>query len=235
MSHPKRFYLASIIGPIIVLAGSEAPAGFETFSATTPGTGGLSKTNLSLTLSIPAFNPLNGTLESIVVSSMDKAQISAGLTNNAASTAAFTVTDAVNYGISFKGTTIVSDTDNVKASRSYTLGSGGTASFGTYNLTGTSGPETIIDPAMLDQFKGTGNLNFIFNSNATVGTGGFGGNVFINPVTLAGSTLTVTYNFISPNVVPEPASVAMTALGGLLAGGVGVLRSRSRSRAPKVS
>jgi hypothetical protein len=235
MSLSKRSYVPPILGLIVALTCSQALAGFETesFSVTTPGIGGLSKTNLSSTLALPKFNSMNGMyiLSTITLTSSDFAQMSASLTNNSASTETFTVTDAVNFNFSFMGTTILSDDGNVKETETTTLAKGSTGKFGVYNPTGSSGT-TLIDPNSLAEFSGTGNLDFLFNASASVGTGGGGGNLFINPLTMAGSTLTVTYGFtVKPSITPEPSSVVMTGLGGLLAAGVGYFRSRARAKA----
>ena len=49
--------------------------------------------------------------------------------------------------------------------------------------------------------------------------------------TMMSGTLTITYNFITPAVVPEPASIAMTALGGLPIATAGYFRNRARAGA----
>jgi hypothetical protein len=236
VSYPKQSFLAMFLGLTVALSATGTQAAYQTFTVTSSGTAGMSLTNLAQTLAIPAFNPLSGTLESVVISAVDKAQISASITNNAAAAETFSVTDTVNFSLAFNGTTILNDQGHVVASKTYTsLAKGGSASFGTYNLTNSTGPNTIIDPTLLSALTGTGTVNLAFAANASVGTGGSGGNVFISPTTMAGAIVTVTYNFISPNIVPEPASVAMTAVGMLLAAGMGWHRNRARARSTETA
>jgi hypothetical protein len=222
MSALKTSNLGLIVALAIAFFGSEARAGYQSY--TVSATYAQQLTNLTTTLSVPPFNSALGTLQSVTFTTSDLATVSANVTNTANTAETFTVAAAVSFAITFEGSKVVTDT--LSAQNTFqNLASNQTATFGTYKLAGAGTPTQNSIQSNLLNFEGTTPLTFGFIASAMVSNGGQGGNVFINPTTKAGMTLNVSYTF-SPSTVPEPASLTMTALGGLLVGAVGYVRHR---------
>ena len=227
MHHTKKSRLAQILGLVIASIGAEAHAGFVTETAATPSQ---MPTDLKVTESVPAFNSALGALESVTLSFSDRVNLTGTLLNKSASAQNFNIAENVIFNVSFLGNQVL--TDELSSSKAYSqIASGGTAKFGSYVLAGNSGTTTIIDPTILAQFAGTSPLAFDFTTLTQVAITGGGGNVHANFSTMGDAVLTVTYNYFSPNIVPEPASLAMTALGGLLVAAAGYARGRAGARA----
>ena len=149
--------------------------------------------------------------------------------NKAAEAKTFSIADTVSFRASFMTYSL---SDMREAEQSYVgLTTGSTANFGAYSLVGNSGTTTLINPANLANFEGTSPLLFNLSANAEVVVTGRGGNTTTLVNTTANATLTITYTFIAPNIVPEPASIAMTALGGLLIAATGCVGQRKKARA----
>jgi len=228
MFYSPRSFSVAILALVIASAGSEARAGFdtETFTVSTPVN---AKTDFSQTLAVPAFNVAGATLSTVTFSFTDSANISGYLINKAAEAKTFTISDTVSFNASFLTYDL---SDMREAEKSYAgLTTASTAIFGAYSLVGNSGTTTLINPADLANFEGTSPLLFNLSAEAQVVVTGAGGNTTTLIDTTANSTLTITYGYIAPNIVPEPASIAMTALGGLLVAAAGYGRNRVRTRA----
>lgn len=224
MSHGRTF-LAPMMGLSIVAFCMPARAGLEsvTYSASTPSN---APTDFSTTLSVPAFNSSMGTLQSVQLSFSDAATFGGTLTNNSATTKDFTINEDVNFNATFASQVL---TDTLNGFTPYpTLGSGMMAQFGVFSMVGNSGMTTVTSPSMLTAYIGTSPLDLAFSASAVVTVGGSGGNAAVHISTVADAELTITYTF-TPNIVPEPSSLVMTALGGLMA--AGFLRRRAARRA----
>jgi hypothetical protein len=223
MRHARNSPLFAVIALAIGFASSTAQAGIVT---QTVSTGDPQKTDFNAVLSVRAFDTSLGTLQSVTVQIDDEAFVNGTLTNNSASAATFNIAARVVFGVSFGGNSLVSDILS-RSQSNILLNPSAQTIFGPFALTGSSGP-IEVDPSLLSQFIGTSNLSFNFGTSSNVQTSGYGGNVSSSFTTTADSTLTVIYTYTSPNVVPEPASLAMTAIGGLLAAGFTRRRFRSR-------
>ena len=229
MGFPRRIQLALILGVALVTAstGSQASGGFVTYTVSTPAN---QMTDFSQTLTVPEFNSSLGTLESVTLSLSDHANLLGSLLNKSASARDFTISEDVNFSVALGGTSLLSN--DLSAQKSYSqLARGATATFGAYSLTGTTGLVTVLSPTILNSLTGssTASFNFATLTNQSIGGGGANANTSFH--TTADATLTITYNYISNNVVsvPEPASLAMTGLGGLLVAAVGFFRNRTRA------
>jgi hypothetical protein len=224
MSHGRTF-LAPIAGLSIVLFCMPARAGLQTVSYSA-ATASNAPTNYSTTLSVPAFNSTMGTLQSVEFSFSDASVFGGTIENISATTKNFTINEDVNFNATF-GSQVLTDTLNGFTPYP-SLGSGVIAQFGIFSMVGNSGTTTITNPSMLTAYIGTSPLDFAFSADAVVTVGGSGGNASVDISTVADAVLTITYTF-TPNIVPEPSSLVMTALGGLMA--AGFLRRRAARRA----
>lgn len=219
----KNFPILATFALVVCCVSSTAQAGLVT---QTVSTGAARLTDFNATLSIHAFDINLGTLQSVTVQIDDEAFVNGKLTNNAASASVFNISERVVFGVSFNGNSLVSDILS-RSQNNIALNPAGQTIFGPFSLMGSSG-QLGVDPSLLSQFIGTSDLSFKFGTSSNTQTSGFGGNVSSSFVTTADSNLTVIYSYASPNTVPEPASLAMTAIGGFLA--MGFARRRFRSR-----
>jgi len=216
-----------VLGLALAMFCAESRAGMVSYVVQTDPTGTYSKPNYSQSLNVPAFDSSLGTLTSVSYSISEEVLMSGTLTNNSAgSVPLFTISDTVTWTASFASTSVTNDGN---ANRSYSnVDKGATVNFGSYDFFEASNPTTVTDPTLLASFQGTTPLSFTYTAMAMVQIGGSGGNAFTNIVTQTSASLTINY-FYTPQGVPEPASLAMTVLGGLMAT-IGWARNRKRSR-----
>jgi hypothetical protein len=220
MAYLRWFCFATILGLICATFGAEARAGFVTYTASVP----LQKTDFSALLSgsIKQFNSTpEQTLLSVTVSFTDSATITGSFTNMSSENQAITADYKVNYALSL-GTdpALTLPVDTHSLTNSYSVNAGTGLNIQPVPLSGSTSM-TIINPTALAYFEGTSSLDLSLIAASSVNLPGHGGNLFTSFTTVADATVTVTYNFFSPNIVPEPASVVMTGLGGLLVAAVG--------------
>jgi hypothetical protein len=226
MLHRIESSLASLLGVALALIGTEAQAGMVSYTVST----GVGDPNYSQVVSVPSFNSSLGTLTQVTYSfTEDVANIGGTLTSKAAGTVPlYTISDTVVFTAAFNSQSV---NNTLTASQQFTNVSKGQAvDFGGSNgfhLTGSSVANTITGSG-LSNFEGTTPLNFNFTAAATVAIGGMGGNSANNIVTNVDATLGISYFFTPLIIVPEPASLAMTALGGLLVLAAGYVRNRSK-------
>ncbi len=213
---------------LLGLISPPAEAGFVTQTVSTST--GLIPTDFSKTLAIKPFDPTLGSLESIVISFSDNETVSGFLKNKSASSQDFTISQSSLFTLSFAGVSLL--TDQLAASQAYTgVTSGQTVFFDPPAMGKTVAPTLVLDGPLFNAAIGTSDLNFIFATTTTSTVNGNGGNRDFSLTTLANATVTVTYNYISTNIaVPEPTSIVMMGLGGLLASWGAVLRGRRTSR-----
>jgi hypothetical protein len=236
MRFHRQSYLALVLGLSIASISPQAQAGSYTETVSTSS--GLIPTDLNLSLSVNPFDSMNGTrtLESVVLSYTDNLQISGSIANNSGGPQTFTFNEDVKFTLAYGATTLLSDDP------SYSLGptlvnNGDVLTVGPYNTSSGAGP-TTIDPlnGLFNNFLGPNDPTFTFTTATNSAVGGGGGNDAVNINTLADATVSVTYNYTTNNVVvPEPASLAMTTLGGLLAAATGYARRRVKAGPLKIS
>jgi hypothetical protein len=221
MIRPKRSSLAPILALVIASISAEARAGFITYTVSTPTE---VAANSGMTLAVPSFDSSLGTLQSITLSFSDSANLAGTVVNNSASAQTFSVSADVSFSVTFQGTQVL--TNDLNATRTYTqLAAGATANFGTYSLVGASGITTILDPSQVTGFVDNTTMDVLFSMTTLSGVNGGDGSPVASFQNMVNGSVTIGYNF-APNVVPEPASLAMTALGGLLA--AAFVRNRAR-------
>jgi hypothetical protein len=244
MRFHRRSYLALVLGLSIASISPQAQAGSYTeMVSTSPGL----PTDFSKSLSVNPFDSMNGTrtLESVVLSYTDNLSISGTIANNSGGPETFTFKEDVKFTLALvtNPTTIPPTTTTLLSNDpSYSIAatlvnSGDSLNVGPYSASSGAGP-TTIDPLnpLINIFAGSDPVVFTFSTVTSTAFGGGGGNDAVNVNTLADATVSVTYNFTTNNVVvPEPASLAMTTLGGLLAAATGYARRRVKAGPLKIS
>lgn len=179
--------------------------------------------DINTVLSVPKFDPSLGTLQKATLSISQTLFASYGIESNrtdAGQTVTFSLKSSSNFALS------VSQGDQTfttyEATPSFTDFWTLEVYDGTPDFAGPSGAsKTYIDNtedfsqeytgADLDRFIGTGNLDYNVNGTASITHGYSGGNLSVMFSTLGSANVTVTYEY-----VPEPATIGLLMLGGLL-------------------
>jgi hypothetical protein len=183
------------------------------FTTTTPIP--LTYTDWSLSLSLPKFDSALGTLNSVridlsggissVLTISNSISASSSSVGDGGTRVRFSVQDSGNH-FSTPEITTYSDT------YSYNLLPG--ESVTTDPLTGSgSYAHTYTLQAILDEFTGPGTITLPASTLTTSVMENSGGNYTVQQVTRAELTATVTYDYTA---VPEPGSLALLGLGGLM-------------------
>ena len=229
-----RSFWPIAIGLLISSSSLPAYAEFVTYTASIAPQ---LKTDFGVSLSVPAFNTSLGSLKDVVISYVDSSSMQGTVTNGAASAQSFTVSETVNFGLTLGGTQLLSN--DLTGKQSYTnLAVNATANFGGFAPAGGSAnPFVIVDGPMFDAFQGpTPNITFQFGTLTTTKIDGGGGNITTLIHTNVDAMLTVTYEYgIGPTVepaVPEPASLILTGLGGLLVVSGRMVRRKVGAKGP---
>jgi hypothetical protein len=196
--------------------------------------------NLTQPLALAKFDTTLGTLTAITISYVDNTIISGSVTNLAAAAESFTITQTTTFSLLQASNLLL--TNSLEASQTYTnLAPSQTSAFGVFTPSGGAGPLVLTSGALFDSLsQSTGDIIFDFSTLMTTRVFGGGGNntIVINPS--GGATLTVRYDYTptspgpgsgsgsggSDASAPEPASVVMTALGGLIVASAGLVRKR---------
>jgi hypothetical protein len=214
-----------------------AQAGFVIETVATGPT--LNTNGFSLALAIPRFEPTLGSLQDVVISDTDKSTITGSITNTAGPAESFTVSESTVYRLTLGSNLLLTNT--LMASESYHLLSPlHAATFGGFSPSGSAGPLTLTSGAIFNTFLETNsNVMADFSTLTTTTVVDGGRNILTGISTKSEAIVTVRYDYINsiqppgPASVPEPSSMVMTTLGGLLAGCAGWVgrRLRARSRA----
>ena len=221
----------TILPVTLAFLGQSGPAlgGFVIETVSTGPT--LKTTDFSIALAIPKFDTTLGTLQDVVISYSDTSSISGSLTKTSASSQSFKVSESTVYSLTLGSNLLLTNT--LTASQGYTsLAPFHAASFGAYTPSGSAGPLVLTSGSIFQAFDtATSNIIVDFSTLTTTKVVGGGGNVSTGIYTWAGASVTVRYDYATSihtalATVPEPSSVAMTALGGLLAATAGWVRRR---------
>jgi len=239
MRRPDRLAGFFLVGLAFLSQSAPARADFVIETAST-GTNPISS-NFTQTLAVAKFDTSLGTLTGITISYVDNTIISGSVTNLAAIAESFTITQTTTFNL-MQGSNLLL-TNSLVASQSYTnLAPSQTAAFGVFTPSEAAGPLVLTSGALFAALShSTSDILFDFSTQLTTRVVGGGGNntIVINPS--GGATLTVRYDYTPPNPggpgsgggsggpdasAPEPASVVLTALGGLIVGSAGFARRR---------
>jgi hypothetical protein len=217
----KVVSMLAVSGALAVLARAAAGA------AITMSAGYSGSTDWSQGLSIPQFNPSLGTLTSVTVELSGGLNVTLEAENTSPNgTGGITMLETLSWsGTTITGTPIVSnryvistpDFPNYQPLGVYdgTFDYAGSSAFSeTWSLTAFDTTTTYVDPSVLADFIGTGELsgNFASTANLSVWESGSGGWTASTSTSMEAN---VTYTYTPPPApLPEPAGPMTTMLAG---------------------
>lgn len=181
------------------------------FTTTTPIS--LTLTDWSSSLAFPKFNPALGSLTAVQIDLSGSMRTVLTVTNNGLSSSSGTAKTELQMTVQDSGSNLIDPTiDMFSSNFNYTnLGAGQSVTSGILTKNGSSSDIYTL-AAVLAEFTGPGTITlpaFTFTQTWLTNTGG---NTSASQVTNASLTGSVTYSYD----VPEPATVALLSLGGLL-------------------
>ena len=185
----------------------------QAMADTTPlftDTFGPATTEWNYNFTLPLFDPSLGTLTAVYVGAYADVNMFGSVSNRAATTEHFTLQEGSELTVMVPGSLGALYPSPTALAASYNLASHTSAMYGPSNATDFV-DYTYTAPADLALFIGPG--TFTENgqtANITTIVGG-GGNVDTAVTTLASGEVEVQYTYIP---IPEPASLALLALGG---------------------
>jgi hypothetical protein len=222
----------SIVALALFAAAPAAYADSATYTATL-GNGSTTigtPFGLTLTPTITQWNDPGYTLQSVFISFSGNGGSTITVTNNSGSSGSFNYSDSVGVTMTGVGTIsgIGSLMDTASGGLPFTpLAAGATYGPSSITLVGGLTPhETYTDAPTLALFTGLGTVDFGVTSPASGDLAGFnttGGNWDTRQTTVAGGTVTVTYDY-SNTITPEPGTLTLFGTG--LLGLAGMLRRK---------
>jgi PEP-CTERM motif len=176
-----------------------------------------SATDFSMPLSFNSFNTSLGTLTGIVISYSDSAEMNGSIQNTSPSSSGnFTVKEDSNIQLNFGTTALL--TNNLIASQSFTsLGPRDSTMFAIASPTGSASSMTISSGPLFNAFlEPSSNVMLNLGTLTSTTVAGGGGNISALIQTEVGATVKVTFDYTPFVTVPEPASMLMMSIGGLM-------------------
>ena len=181
-------------------------------------------------LSFPKFNPALGTLTDVTLQFSSALASTWTVTNsNSGSRTNGSVYIEMAVGVSDPALLITDQPqlDFDSPSHAYNLAPSGSASFGPFTSSETSGVYDYTAPGILSEFTGAGSIALSAQTLSTTWVSYHGGNVHVDQVTDASATGYVTYTYDPPAHVPEPSMFAIFGIGAI--GLVGYILRRKRA------
>jgi PEP-CTERM motif-containing protein len=203
----KKFFLCMLF--LCVLSGISFAAISGPFTTTTPIS--LTLTDWTDSLSFQQFDSSLGILNSVTIDLSGSMSTVLTITNNSPEASSGTAKTELQMTVQDSGGNLIVPQINLFSSPySYSLSAGGSVTSGTLSKNGTSS-DTYTLAAVLAEFTGPGSIVLDASTFTQTWQTNTGGNTFVNQITDAELTGTVTYNY----TVPEPATMSLLSLGGL--------------------
>lgn len=211
MRKGTRFSLAASV-LLLLAAGAQAGTVTYTYTATQPDT----LTDWSHTFSLAQFNPSLGTLDSVQISVSYDLHTGATIQNNSSKYSQVGIQIGSLFSLTLPNQSTTMSLPVTAASGQYLLAPGTSANYGSFDLSQTA--NLTLTGAQLEDFIGNGSILLTGHTESWEAISMKGGDTAVVPTTLAGATVTITYNDM-PAPVPEPSVAALLLLGlGGLAG-----------------
>jgi hypothetical protein len=171
--------------------------------------------NWDQTLSIPQFNPSDGTLDSVSLQITGSGTASLAYQNNSSSSTTNKVFLDLTWEVERTDSTVLLN-DTKEWYVNWSSASGASYNAGPWNTAPTPTDLTYTTPADLAYFTGSGSADFLASGSNSVMESLSGGNFTISTPNSLGVTVAVTYNYTP---VPEPSILVLLGLSaiGLLA------------------
>ena len=203
----RKMGFVTLVVICCLAAGSIAAT--VSYNTTTPIT--LTLTDWVDTLSFPQFNPALGSLTMVELDLDGSLSTVLTITNSAPSGSSGTAKTEVEITVQDAGLNLNNPViDLLSPNYAYSLGAGQTVTSGTITKNGSSSDQYTAG-AVLSAFTGTGAILLDASTFTQTLLANTGGNTAADQVTSAALDGSVTYHYI-----PEPATIALLSLGGLL-------------------
>lgn len=198
-------------GLLILTMGSPTRANFSE-TVTVPQ----SATDFSMPLSFNSFNTSLGTLTGITISYSDFGVMNGSIqnTNGSSPSQNFSVKEDSSIALTY-GTTALLTNDLISQQSFASLGPGDSTIFATSTPNGSSASGTISSGPLFNAFlKPSSNVILSLSTLTSTTVIGGGGNISAQITTEVEAMVTVTFAYTP--AVPEPASMLMMSIGGLM-------------------